>query len=509
MNSSRRSTLQPPSLPHQKANPLISNYKGRMRSVKTQDISLTPGLSIRIARVKVPTPSDLSGHLIKRFDTNSISASSFFRSAFPTATESEESVQMEFLSKSFDTSTAAGDHLGPEYKLTGTWVPIRHAQYVAELYGISRFAQPLIDFEDPTSTKRSTASSNIASNTNQRSNSSNSNPQQLSTNPSSKTTMTTTKVLKSDSIPPNSFNSSPSPRKISSRNDTQLPSSSNSAPQINSRFSKRTRLNNSNEMISSSTSPSKRPLSQNPTNDRTREASGKLNSNREDSSKKTSRAVEAEQAKKTEKDEDDDEEEEDQVEEEEDQLLSSNETGLEKEPSEKASQTRSDGTTRVARTTAEPEKLIGSDKEVEEAQRDAIELVERIRGQTKPIGAEDQTVLAAGSNQPKVASTISKKRSIEQHMAEDEAEDEEDGSSQGGMSLFYRFWNRRNANNMRNRAKKDIANRSVCKSPGQTAERPNLISGELLVEDVNSKRNLAVAGIVLAGAAASIAPYFF
>lgn len=108
-----------PALPSQ-ANELLPVHKGRLHSVKTQELKLEK-LSILIARVKAPVPKGVSGHLIKRFDTDAVSASSFFRVAFPTSTAQEEEAEMGFLRSKYDTATAGAEHQGPEGRLTGTW----------------------------------------------------------------------------------------------------------------------------------------------------------------------------------------------------------------------------------------------------------------------------------------------------------------------------------------------------------------------------------------------------
>lgn len=139
----------PPRLPQEAFNPLLANYKGKIRSVRTQDINLATDSTITIARVKIPAPDKISTHLIKRFDTDAISATSFFKSAFPLATDQDESIQMDYLHKIYDTHNAGALDLGPDRRLTGVWVPIQHASELADAYGLSRFAQALIDFPNP------------------------------------------------------------------------------------------------------------------------------------------------------------------------------------------------------------------------------------------------------------------------------------------------------------------------------------------------------------------------
>ncbi|MBW0550657.1 hypothetical protein O181_090372 [Austropuccinia psidii MF-1] len=148
-NSPTKISASPPPLPFDKFNQALKNFKGKLKSVRTQDIALTSQQSITIARIKVPAPNGASAHLIKRYDTNAISASSFFKTAFPTATQDEIDLQIDYLNSTYDTQTAGGHHLGPDYKLTGTWVPIQNALELARSYELERFAIPLINFPNP------------------------------------------------------------------------------------------------------------------------------------------------------------------------------------------------------------------------------------------------------------------------------------------------------------------------------------------------------------------------
>ncbi|KAI7938439.1 hypothetical protein MJO28_015359 [Puccinia striiformis f. sp. tritici] len=70
----------PPNLPLEKFNSTLLNYQGKMKTLRTQDIRLGASSIIQIARIKIPAPDKVSTHLIRRFDTDAISASSFFKS---------------------------------------------------------------------------------------------------------------------------------------------------------------------------------------------------------------------------------------------------------------------------------------------------------------------------------------------------------------------------------------------------------------------------------------------
>ena len=64
-------------------------------------------------------PKGVSGHLIKRTDTDAVSASSLFRVAFPSATAEQEQQEMDWIATQFDTKSAGND-AEPSARLTGT-----------------------------------------------------------------------------------------------------------------------------------------------------------------------------------------------------------------------------------------------------------------------------------------------------------------------------------------------------------------------------------------------------
>ncbi|KAM0754551.1 hypothetical protein T439DRAFT_321586 [Meredithblackwellia eburnea MCA 4105] len=139
-----------PALPKQHANTLMDGYKGKLHKVKVQVLTLGPTSTITIARVKCPVPKGVPGHIIKRFDTNAVSASSLFRAAFPTATDTDEEVEMKWISKGcrgkYGDTHAAGLEHDETKKLSGTWIPVNKAAALAREYSVLKFAQELIDF---------------------------------------------------------------------------------------------------------------------------------------------------------------------------------------------------------------------------------------------------------------------------------------------------------------------------------------------------------------------------
>jgi hypothetical protein len=64
-------------------------------------------------------------HIIKRFDTDAVSASSLFRAAFPTATEAEETTEMAWIAKGsrsrYGDTKKAGNEQDETKKLSGLW----------------------------------------------------------------------------------------------------------------------------------------------------------------------------------------------------------------------------------------------------------------------------------------------------------------------------------------------------------------------------------------------------
>ncbi|GAA5821454.1 hypothetical protein JCM11251_004632 [Rhodosporidiobolus azoricus] len=145
--------VQRPPLPHDKANKQMIDAKSpRVHKVKTQTLHLGEGGTITIARVKCPVPKGVPGHIIKRFDTNAISASSLFRAAFPFATTDEELAEMRWIAVGSrgqygDTATAGLEH-DETKKLSGTWIPAKHALTLAEEYGVARFTADLVDYSE-------------------------------------------------------------------------------------------------------------------------------------------------------------------------------------------------------------------------------------------------------------------------------------------------------------------------------------------------------------------------
>ncbi|GAA5960691.1 hypothetical protein JCM3765_007292 [Sporobolomyces pararoseus] len=131
--------------------------------VKTQILDLGEDNGhIGIARVKVPVPKGVPGHIIKRFDTNAVSASSMFRAAFPSASEQDEAVEMRWITTGsrgkYGDTAKAGNEDNETKKLSGIWIPAEHAFELAEEYSIQRFTNELISYV-PTAAENPGASS--------------------------------------------------------------------------------------------------------------------------------------------------------------------------------------------------------------------------------------------------------------------------------------------------------------------------------------------------------------
>ncbi|GAA5983081.1 hypothetical protein JCM11641_004905 [Rhodosporidiobolus odoratus] len=145
--------VQRPALPTDKANKLMvdGSKNPKVHKVKTQTLHLGEGSgTIVIARVKVAVPKGVPGHIIKRFDTNAVSASSLFRAAFPLASADEEALEMRWVAVGsrgqYGDTTAAGMEYDESKKLSGTWVPAAQALTLATEYGIGRYAADLVEY---------------------------------------------------------------------------------------------------------------------------------------------------------------------------------------------------------------------------------------------------------------------------------------------------------------------------------------------------------------------------
>ncbi|GAA6058601.1 hypothetical protein JCM10212_004012 [Sporobolomyces blumeae] len=154
---------QRPALPVKHANKLMNPPEGpssvsstpkekKAHRVKTQILDLGDDNGhIGIARVKVPVPKGTPGHIIKRFDTNAVSASSMFRAAYPTASEQDEAAEMRWITTGsrgkYGDTAAAGNEADETKKLSGTWIPAEAALELAREYSIQRFTTELINYE--------------------------------------------------------------------------------------------------------------------------------------------------------------------------------------------------------------------------------------------------------------------------------------------------------------------------------------------------------------------------
>ncbi|KAG0141656.1 hypothetical protein CROQUDRAFT_663553 [Cronartium quercuum f. sp. fusiforme G11] len=409
-----------PSLPLEKKNPLLASFRGRVRSVKTQNIPLENNWTITIARVKVPTSNGTAGHLIKRFDTNAISATSFFRAAFPDASEEEVNAQMDYISKIYDTATAGGDHIGPECKLTGTWVPLAHAEVIAEWYGLTKFAAELISYPDP---NRPSGQA----------------PLSQSTEPS-QTLLPSEPTL--ESTPGPKAEEPISAPRSSKRARVAPPSFGNTSP---SHFSLPPPAPASALALKEIPGLNGLPAADEP--DPTEEPMTISNDEADEPDQKKVQVVVTE--------------------------TSSGHEG-----------------TQTVTTTTTTTSVMGTDEQVELAKQEALSLVASIQESAALGGATSSTTTVSSSE------SSQKKRGIS---------DVEDVESEAPAALpsrgfFNRLWSRKQSS--KSHGKKV----EVAPKPREIAPLPSAILPQVTPV---TKRNLAVVGIVVAGAAASIAPYFF
>ncbi|KNZ59176.1 hypothetical protein VP01_178g5 [Puccinia sorghi] len=424
----------PPELPSGKFNQILLNYQGKLRSVRTQDIKLGPLQQsiITIARIKMPAPDKISSHLIKRFDTNAISASSFFRSAFPHASDEEETTQMTYLHQIYDTHSAGAMDLGLDHRLTGVWVPLENAAELAEVYGISRFAAPLIAFPNP------------------------------NTSPASPTA--TKKAGENDS------------------SNVQTPKPKQADPTHATRSSKRSRAG---PLSFGNTSPSSFSLSSisKPSNDINKSnASEPAPPNTDKPASPTNLAPSRAQKN------------------------SPSKTRAGDDPPSTAGQ-----------------QLIGSDEVANQAKQEALKLVSELKSAqavTQPSTERSTNSVESESQKTspkKGEQSLDRKRSVDEVLSEEAVEEEEaeaaeevDQPEAAGRRSFLPklLWRRSHANS------KKIKRQQSAGSSSKSFVQLPATSAQPLVDPLLSplnpnKRNLAIAGIVIAGAAASIAPYFF
>ncbi|TDL25484.1 hypothetical protein BD410DRAFT_836993 [Rickenella mellea] len=161
---------QRPPLPLHCANPLIENIvPSKPPPVKYQVIT-REGQEIVVGRVKIQTPGGGHAFILRRFDTGSISLTTMFRAAFPTASDDAERAEAAWVKANYDSPTtgAAGS---ARLRLAGTWVAPEVAAALADRYALSHVipqlanATPDPNMEYRKSTKAEAASPPKASTT--------------------------------------------------------------------------------------------------------------------------------------------------------------------------------------------------------------------------------------------------------------------------------------------------------------------------------------------------------
>ncbi|WAQ81254.1 hypothetical protein PtA15_1A594 [Puccinia triticina] len=439
------SSNNPPSLPQDKFHETLVNYQGKLRSVRTQDIKLGTTSVITIARIKIPAPDKVSSHLIKRFDTNAISASSFFKSAFPHATEEEEACHMNYLQEIYDTRRAGALDLGPEHRLTGVWVPIENAAELAEEYGLTRFVVPLIAIPNPNPSPSSPAA---IKNAGENEPLSTQTPKAIHPSKQSDQTPVTRSSKRSRAGPLSFGNTSPSSFNLSTFNkpptEIKKPSTHDSKP------------------------------------------TGITDKDNEENSASQTDPVTA--------------------------------GGQKNSPIKTTTTDENNELPEHAEETASPQ-LIGTDEMVNRAKQEALRLVSDLKNsqinvqaakesQTKAMDVESRT-------SPEKTDKLNRKRSVDEVSAEEEGvqEAEETPERSTSRSFLPKLLWRRSATQAQANSKKvkrfnqaGSAGKSFAPLPANTPDP----SADQSLSPLNpNKRNLAIAGIVIAGAAASIAPYFF
>ncbi|PLW43276.1 hypothetical protein PCANC_17391 [Puccinia coronata f. sp. avenae] len=446
-------SFNPPELPREKFNRMLLNYSGKLRAVRTQDIKLEIRVGdeiqqsiVPIARIKIPAPEKISSHLIRRFDTNAISASSFFRSAFPNASEEEEAVHMDYLHKIYDTHAAGAIAFGPERRLTGVWVPLEYANEIAEEYGIARFAAPLINYPSP-------------------------NPSPASP------TATKTSAEQDDS------------------STVQTPKSKQPDQTYATRSSKRPRAA---PLSFGSTSPSNFNLS----SLHKRSSESVLSSAHHHDHPRPS----ADSADKPD--------------------LSPVDLGASRpqrsSPSKKNIIDESNEFVHEEEHQQQQQLMMGSDEMAFHAKQEALKLVSELK-HSQASSARPSTDASGGESKkksPTKGDTLSRKRSVDEvsaseeadELEEEEEEEEEEQEEQESRGFLPKLlWRRTTPNHPVHpsvkKHKKTAAGKPRVQRPPPAASQPLDPTSSSPLNP--NKRNLAIAGIVIAGAAASIVPYFF
>ncbi|KAG5728600.1 hypothetical protein E4T56_gene2007 [Termitomyces sp. T112] len=140
-------TLRPP-LPERHRNHRIPGIlkSGTLPSVKYQ-ILTCQGKNILVGRLKIETPTP-TGHafILRRFDTQAVSLTTMFRTAFPNASDNDERSELQWVKENYDLSeNNGGPHNMEVTRLAGTWVSPAIAKMLGEAYGLGELITAVVE----------------------------------------------------------------------------------------------------------------------------------------------------------------------------------------------------------------------------------------------------------------------------------------------------------------------------------------------------------------------------
>ncbi|TEB33388.1 hypothetical protein FA13DRAFT_1686136 [Coprinellus micaceus] len=132
-----------PQLPVKHANPYLKNATS-LPPVKYQILSCQ-GAEILVGRLKIEVPEGGHAFILRRFDTDAISVTTMFRAAFPTSSEADERVEVQYIRDNFDLAGNNGSSREPHLtRLAGTWVNCATAMELAGDYGLGSLVNQMV-----------------------------------------------------------------------------------------------------------------------------------------------------------------------------------------------------------------------------------------------------------------------------------------------------------------------------------------------------------------------------
>jgi len=155
-NRGQQTTSDRPPLPMNEYNEMLSSTVegSEFLPVKFQPIK-KESHTIIVGRVKIPIPT---GHtyVLRRYDTGSISLTTMWKAAFPTASAAAGMDETNWVKKHFDLS-------GPPEttRLSGTWLPVPVARQLGAEYRLTRTVEGLSNAEPDDEEYRLTSPSHV------------------------------------------------------------------------------------------------------------------------------------------------------------------------------------------------------------------------------------------------------------------------------------------------------------------------------------------------------------